>query len=710
MKNNNSLIFVFGFFISVIVSILIILHFFERDDLNVVYNFTLFELEESLEGLSISELKEVEDVLSLNDREFDQSLLVGFNVDNNIDRTIDKYVLEFSNPHLHKVDLYRVNDEGVIQLFRQAGTLVPNSNPLTYPRPVFEIDTKELEGSFFIVDVFSTEPIGFNLILTEKFDFLSKYTNRVMLFNVYLGLMLALFLYNLILFFLIKDRLYFYYSFYVLFISLAQLSIVGVTFYYFLGENTYLYNLSIILFPSIAGVLAVLFIRLFLKTSHFVPVMDKLLKALTAVYALAIICRLTNFVSLSYTIVDVAGVAGVVLFMTVGVKIALRGYRPAIFFLTAWAVFLVGLLIFVMQNFGIITISSASNLPMLIGTAFEAILLSLALADRINILKKEKEQEQYEKLAALKENERLVKEQNLILEEKVHIRTEELEKTLKNLQDTQTQLVNQEKMASLGQLTAGVAHEINNPINFVSSNVNPLKRDVADLIEIMDAYREKGAKEFSDASLKELKNLEDEIELEYVIGEIDQLLQGMEDGAKRTVEIVKGLKLFSRIDEQDVKKVDIHAGISSTLVLLNSSMSNKIQIVKDFGQIPMVECLAGKINQVFMNIVNNAVHALTEHLDKNPNPEIIIRTSMDGDDFVKIEIIDNGPGIPDEVKARIFEPFFTTKPVGKGTGLGLSIVFTIIEKHSGTLEVESCPDAGTAFIIRLPVHQESDMI
>jgi two-component system, NtrC family, sensor kinase len=324
--------------------------------------------------------------------------------------------------------------------------------------------------------------------------------------------------------------------------------------------------------------------------------------------------------------------------------------------------------------------------------------------------KKEKELEQQKKLEAIKENERLIKEQNSYLEEKVLKRTEELEKTLKNLQDTQTQLVNQEKMASLGQLTAGVAHEINNPINFVSSNINPLKRDVADVIEIMDAYREKGQKEFSEETLKSLRNLENEIELDYVKDEIQQLLKGMEDGAKRTVEIVKGLKLFSRVDEQDVKKVDLHAGISSTLVLLNSSMSNKITIIKDFGQIPMVECLAGKINQVFMNIVNNAVHALTEHLDANPNPEIIIRTSMDGEEFVKIEIIDNGPGIPDHVKERIFEPFFTTKPVGKGTGLGLSIVFTIIEKHNGTLDVESIPDAGTSFIIRLPVHQKSDMI
>jgi two-component system, NtrC family, sensor kinase len=312
-------------------------------------------------------------------------------------------------------------------------------------------------------------------------------------------------------------------------------------------------------------------------------------------------------------------------------------------------------------------------------------------------------------LEAVKENERLIREQNLLLEEKVKNRTHELEVTLRNLQNTQTQLVNQEKMASLGQLTAGVAHEINNPINFVSSNINPLKRDISDVIEIMDAYKQMGIKEFSPETLKQLNNLEKEIDLDYVRDEIDQLLQGMEDGAKRTVEIVKGLKLFSRVDEQDVKKVDLHAGISSTLVLLNSSMSNKIKIIKDFGEVPMVDCLAGKINQVFMNIVNNAVHALTENLEVNPNPVIVIKTSTEGE-YAKIEIIDNGPGIPDHVKERIFEPFFTTKAVGKGTGLGLSIVYSIIEKHHGTLDVETVPDAGTSFIIKLPITQKTSMI
>ena len=261
-------------------------------------------------------------------------------------------------------------------------------------------------------------------------------------------------------------------------------------------------------------------------------------------------------------------------------------------------------------------------------------------------------------------------------------------------------------MASLGQLTAGIAHEINNPINFVSSNITPLKRDIKDIMEVIDFYRESGQKEFSETTKKEAKKLEEDLELEYVLDEVEQLLKGMEDGAKRTVEIVKGLRLFSRVDEQDVKKVDLHDGINSTLILLNSTIPGKIRIVREFGELPMVECLAGKINQVFMNILNNAVHALSDHLDKITDPKITVRTKAFSD-HVQVEIEDNGPGMPEHVKQRVFEPFFTTKPVGKGTGLGLSIVYSIIENHKGTLEVNTEEGQGTTFIISLPIYQNA---
>ncbi|WP_240485935.1 7TM diverse intracellular signaling domain-containing protein [Anditalea andensis] len=634
--------------------------------------------------------------------------IVGFNFKGRTFNENEAYVLEFTSPLFHKLDLY-IEENGQLKLFNSSGTSNKLSNPLTYPRPIFEISYADLKEGEFIAVITSNDPIGFNVIVEEKESFLKIYSNRMLLINIYVGLMLALFLYNIILYFIIEDKVYMYYSLYVLFIGLAQLSLLGFSHIYILGENPYLFSLSIIVFPAIAGVLAVLFIKSFLKTKYFVPALDKLLIIIIILYIAGIIVRLLGFVEISYRIIDITGFVGVILFITIGITIARKGSRPAVFFLIAWGTFLVGLLIYVFQNQGIIPSSSLSTLPMLLGTAIEAILLSLALADRINILKKEKEQEQHDRLEAVKENERLIREQNAILEEKVQSRTHELEVTLRNLQNTQTQLVNQEKMASLGQLTAGVAHEINNPINFVSSNINPLKRDIGDVLEIMEAYRDKGLQEFNAETLKELSRLERDIDLEYVKEEITQLLQGMEDGAKRTVEIVKGLKLFSRVDEQDVKKVDLHSGINSTLVLLNSSMSNKIKIVKDFGELPMVDCLAGKINQVFMNIVNNAVHALTENLATNPNPVIVIKTSTEGE-FARIEIIDNGPGIPAHVKERIFEPFFTTKPVGKGTGLGLSIVYSIIEKHHGSLEVETVPDAGTSFIIKLPINQKSSMI
>jgi signal transduction histidine kinase len=260
-------------------------------------------------------------------------------------------------------------------------------------------------------------------------------------------------------------------------------------------------------------------------------------------------------------------------------------------------------------------------------------------------------------------------------------------------------------MASLGQLTAGIAHEINNPINFVSSNISPLKRDIKDLLELMDLYREKGKLEFSDKSKSEVSDLEDDLELDYLLDEVNQLLSGMEDGAKRTVEIVRGLKLFSRIDEQDVKEVDIHDGLDSTLILLNSSMGGRVQVKKEYANLPLVECLAGKINQVFMNIISNAVHALLDHQVEGKTPELTLKTSQVGTDII-IQISDNGPGMPAHVRDKVFEPFFTTKPVGKGTGLGLSIVYTIIENHKGTIRVESEMNVGTNFIITLPINQK----
>jgi len=614
-------------------------------------------------------------------------------------------MLEVRNPTFRSARLFRAKDGGGLdssELLYQKH--IGRSNPLTYANPIFSV--VPAKGDVYFLQIVSSEPINFSIEVSSIENFYHKYTNIIILVSVYMGVMLALFMYNLLLYFSVQDRVYLYYCLYTLFISAAQLSLLGFSYFFFFFENSTLYENSLIVFSSLSGIFGVLFIRDFLLTKKHQPLIDKGLFVIIILYTLGSLARVFGYVSLSYLFTDISGLLVVVFFVTTGILVARKGYRPAIYFLTAWVFFLFGLLLFVCQNQGIINLGSFANLPMLLGTAFEAVLLSLALADRINILKKEKEDEHLEKLRVLGENEKLVKEQNVMLEEKVLVRTNELEQALRNLQNTQGQLVNQEKMASLGQLTAGIAHEINNPINFVSSNITPLKRDIKDIMEVIEFYRASGQKEFSDVTIKAARKLEEDLELDYVLEEVDQLLKGMDEGAKRTVEIVKGLRIFSRVDEQDVKKVDLHDGINSTLILLNSSIPGKIRIIREFGELPMVECLAGKINQVFMNILNNAVHALTDHLDKVADPKIIIRTSAFSDRVV-LEIEDNGPGMPESVKQRIFEPFFTTKAVGKGTGLGLSIVYSIIESHKGSLEVISDQGRGTTFIIALPIYQNT---
>ncbi len=257
-------------------------------------------------------------------------------------------------------------------------------------------------------------------------------------------------------------------------------------------------------------------------------------------------------------------------------------------------------------------------------------------------------------------------------------------------------------MASLGQLTAGIAHEINNPINFVKSNIKPLEMDIKDLIEIIDAYDMLHTTADADIAgkLTEIDKLKKQIDVGYVKTEIANLVKGIHDGAERTAEIVMGLRNFSRMDESEVKIVNIHEGIDSTLVLLKNTLPSNITIKKDFRAQGEIECFPGKLNQVFMNIINNGIQAIKEKEHQDVEESITIST-RDMDDKIEISIKDTGSGMTDEVRQKIFDPFFTTKDVGEGTGLGLSIVYKIIQKHEGKIEVVSSKGKGAEFIISL---------
>jgi two-component system, NtrC family, sensor kinase len=287
----------------------------------------------------------------------------------------------------------------------------------------------------------------------------------------------------------------------------------------------------------------------------------------------------------------------------------------------------------------------------------------------------------------------------------------ELKQILGELHRTQTQMVQSEKMAALGQMVAGVAHEINNPLNFIHSNLIPIEDYTQDLLKLLNSYQQ----HYPNPPQTLQSDLE-EVDLDFLMEDVTKLLQSMKVGSDRIRAIVKSLRNFARLDESDCKAVNIHEGIDNTLMILQHRLNSNsdrpaIKIIKDYAQLPLVECYAGQLNQVFMNLLSNAIDTLEEsrqgltYKEIEQQPCLIkIQTELIGLDQVKITVEDNGIGIPEEVRSRLFDPFFTTKPVGKGTGLGLYISYQIItEKHKGRLYCDSTLGEGTKFCIEIPV-------
>ena len=619
--------------------------------------------------------------------------------------TVNELMFEIGQTNTDIVELYFDDQVQVVSDLTKF-----SDRAIKDPKPIFKMPIKPGQTKEVYIKVKGQDELVIPIHVSSTQTIQSKGQVRETLFGLFAGILAVMILYNLFLFLSLRTSIYFFYVINILPLFIGQSSLVGYANKFFWPNSNFWPDHAVVIFPLLSIIFGLIFMSRFINLKRHMPWSIWAINVFIAVSVIGIGFSLIGQTAIASIILNANGMVSALVIITICAVLTRRKVSSAKFVLVAWTIFLIGVILYVMRSLNILSYSLLTNYSMPIGAAIETVLLSFALADRINMLKKQREESQRLMLMEVKKNNDLTRNQNKVLEEKVKKRTEELEvmnldlqDTLSNLKSTQGHLVEAEKMASLGQLTAGIAHEINNPINYVSSNVEPLRQDLGDILTILNGYKE-FAKDSDLPEMKALLTQEEELDIDYAIKEMHELLGGIEEGAKRTSEIVTGLKNFSRTDDDEAQSADINNGIQSTITILKSEMKD-IETVIELGSIPHIKCYLGKLNQVFMNLIDNAIDAIRDRYE-DPTQGVLTVKTMHVDDKVVITMADNGCGMPEEVKNSIFDPFFTTKDVGKGTGLGLSITYGIMEKHNGHISVESEPNVGTTFTIELPVTSE----
>ncbi|MEO5947438.1 MAG: 7TM diverse intracellular signaling domain-containing protein [Chitinophagaceae bacterium] len=602
--------------------------------------------------------------------------------------TNQRLVLAIDNSQIEWLDFY-VSADGE-QSHKSITVYQPFSQrEILANKPFFWIDTpkdsvmvcylrlKTLTGLQFPLTVYTLPA----LIETEQ-------TNSTF-YGIYIGIMIIMVLYNLLIYFSIKSISYLLYVLYVTFMMLTNLIDKGLAFEYLWPAIPEI-NHYINIFGCLTGIFAIYFSISFLRINRFAPKLYKLLNGIVICYLLTIVVIIFKQRYAGLMLAEIISVLASLTLFTAGVIIYRKGYKPALYYLFGWSVLLIGVNILILKDFNFVPYNIITSNGMIIGSAIESLLLSLALGNRINLYKKQKEKAQSKRLRSLEETREIIHKQNLLLEKKVEERTSslklaniEISNTLQNLKDTEAQLIQSEKMASLGELTAGIAHEIQNPLNFVN-NFSEVNKE---LLEEMNEEIEKG-------NLQEAKSIAKDV--------IDNQ-EKINHHGKRADAIVKGMLQHSRSSNGVKEPTDINALCDEYLRLSYHGLRAKDKsfnatMKTDFDpSVGEINIIPQDIGRVILNILTNAFYVVNEKKHQHPEldyePTVTIKTtsiiSPSGSRSIQIKVSDNGGGIPQKIVEKIFQPFFTTKPTGQGTGLGLSLSYDIVKAHGGELKVET---------------------
>jgi two-component system, NtrC family, sensor kinase len=576
-----------------------------------------------------------------------------------------------------------------------------NDRIIRSQNPSIELDLCSSRVDTLYIEMRTGEQLLTPLRLASTPDILAINHSKDVLYGVFCGIMFALILYNFFIFFRTKDAIYGLYILYLFIIFLAQSNFQGYTICFFNGMLAPIERHLVFILTSLSGITGLIFIAHYLEIKKYAPKSNILINGAIGVYGLALTFSLFNAFNTAYQLMLVTGALIGPSILYLSYLCYKRGNSGAMSLLVAWSVFFIGVLIFALKDFGVLPYNDWTHNTMTVGSAIEGILLSFGLADKINILKREKEEAQIRELETLKLSETRLEEQVRERTHELQEAKEHIEVQYHNLQRSQRQLIESEKMAGLGQMTAGIAHELNNPINFVSSNVDPLQRDVEEVLEILNDVRSLPLEPTS-PELESIRTKIKNYDVPLLESEIKMLLSGIKEGSSRASDIVSGLRIFARADQEVFVNANVNDCVNATLVLIKSTWKNEVTLLRSLDeQLPNIDCLPGKLNQVIVNLITNAVQASIEHHQERSKRQIEVQTSHD-EDFVYLRVKDNGPGIPLAIQNKIFEPFFTTKKVGQGTGLGLSISKSIVDDHEGNLKITSEIDCGTEFLVTLP--------